>query len=209
MFVAVDDVGTQRSGRVPADGARRAALRPPRDAANRTGGTQKGRPQLGVFAVLGNHDWWFDAPRMRRALETAGIPVLEDQSRLLERDACRFWLAGISDFWEGRHDVVRALAAVPAAAPVVAFTHNPDVFPDVPARVLLTIAAHTHGGQVALPLIGRPIVPSRYGQRYAIGHIVEDGRHLFVSSGIGTSVIPVRFRVPPEVSLLTLHANSH
>jgi predicted MPP superfamily phosphohydrolase len=89
---------------------------------------------------------------------------------------------------------------------VLAFTHNPDVFPQVPHRVALTIAGHTHGGQVALPFVGRPVVPSKYGQRYAIGHVVEDARHLFVSPGIGTSVVPVRFQVPPEISVLTLRS---
>ena len=68
------------------------------------------------------------------------------------------------------------------------------------------IAAHTHGGQVYLPGLGRLVVPSKYGQRYAIGHVVENGRHLFVSAGLGTSIIPVRFLVPPEISLLTIRA---
>lgn len=163
---------------------------------------------LGVFAVLGNHDWWFDAPRVRAALESNGIPVLEDAATRIHGSACDFWLVGISDYWEGRHDVPGALAQVTDEAPVLAFTHNPDIFPDVPARVNLTIAGHTHGGQVYLPLIGRPIVPSRYGQRYAIGHVVEQGRHLFVSSGLGTSIIPVRFLVPPEVSVLTLRSSA-
>jgi len=74
----------------------------------------------------------------------------------------------------------------------------------VPARVSLTIAGHTHGGQVKLPVIGAPVVPSRYGQRYAAGHVAEDGRHLYVGTGTGTSILPVRFRVPPEVVVLTL-----
>jgi predicted MPP superfamily phosphohydrolase len=78
------------------------------------------------------------------------------------------------------------------------------VFPDVPARVALTLAGHTHGGQVLLPLIGRPVVPSRYGQRYAAGHVVEDGRHLFVTTGIGTSIVPIRIGVPPEIVVLTI-----
>jgi predicted MPP superfamily phosphohydrolase len=87
---------------------------------------------------------------------------------------------------------------------VVLLTHNPDVFPFVPGRVALTLAGHTHGGQVRLPLIGRPVVPSQFGQRFAAGHVVEGGRHLFVATGIGTSILPVRFRVPPTVTLLTL-----
>jgi predicted MPP superfamily phosphohydrolase len=78
----------------------------------------------------------------------------------------------------------------------------------VPARVALTIAGHTHGGQVRLPLVGPPIVPSRFGQRFAAGHIVEGGRHLFVATGVGTSIIPVRFRVPPAVTILELEPES-
>jgi len=72
--------------------------------------------------------------------------------------------------------------------------------------VALTLAGHTHGGQVALPILGRPVVPSRYGQRYAQGLVIEDGRALFVSPGIGTSLLPVRFGVPPEISMVTLAA---
>jgi predicted MPP superfamily phosphohydrolase len=159
-----------------------------------------------VWAVLGNHDWWLDARRVRRALESVRISVLEDAAVPVRRGSCHFWLAGIGDFWEGRHDIARALESVPDAAPVIAFTHNPDIFPDIPPRVSLTIAGHTHGGQVYVPLIGRPIVPSRYGQRYAIGHIVEGNRHLFVSSGLGTSIMPVRFLVPPEISLIGLRS---
>jgi predicted MPP superfamily phosphohydrolase len=162
---------------------------------------------LGVWAVLGNHDWWLDAPRVRTALETAGIPVLEDQSRELTRGACHFWLAGISDLWEGRHDVPGTLAGVPPGVPVLVLTHNPDIFVDIPPRVTLTLAGHTHGGQVWLPVLGRPIVPSRYKQRFAIGHIVEQGRHLFVSPGLGTSILPVRFLVPPEISVVRLRAS--
>lgn len=163
---------------------------------------------LGVHAVLGNHDWWLDAPRVRRTLEANGIPVLDDAAVELTRGRCRFWLSGLSDFWEGPHDVARALADVPPGDPVVLFTHNPDVFPEIPSRVTLTIAGHTHGGQVYIPGIGRPTVPSQYGERFAIGHIVEDGRHLFVSSGTGTSIIPVRFLVPPEVSVLELRRSA-
>ncbi|MDA0338941.1 MAG: hypothetical protein O2910_03760 [Proteobacteria bacterium] len=86
-------------------------------------------------------------------------------------------------------------------------THSPDLFPTIPATVTLTIAGHTHGGQVKIPFIGRPIVPSRYGERFAIGHVVEDDRHLFVSAGVGTSIIPVRFLVPPEINVLTLQSS--
>ena len=162
------------------------------------------RARYGVFAVLGNHDWWLDGPRVQAALGRAGIRVLEDASVPVVVNEEPIWFAGVSDFWERPHDVQAALRAVPAGEPVIVFTHNPDIFPEIPARVLLTVAGHTHGGQVRLPLVGRPIVPSRYGQRYAAGSIVEGGRSLFVGTGVGTSIIPVRFRVPPEVVQLVL-----
>lgn len=161
---------------------------------------------LGVYAVLGNHDWWLDADRVRKALERVHIPVLEDDALELKKGEDSLWLSGISDFWEGRHSVETALKKIPQQVPIIAFTHNPDVFPEIPARVAITIAGHTHGGQVLIPFIGRPVVPSRYGERFAAGHIVEGGRHMFVSTGLGTSILPVRFRVPPEISILTVQA---
>jgi predicted MPP superfamily phosphohydrolase len=110
----------------------------------------------------------------------------------------------VSDLYTRPADVGRALASVPEGAPVILLTHNPDVFVNVPARVLLTLAGHTHGGQVNLPLLGRLVVPSQFGERFAIGHVHEDGRDLFVTPGIGTSILPVRFGAPPEISVLTV-----
>src|SRR4030095_10957928 len=112
-----------------------------------------------------------------------------------------------ADLWTRRPDVEGTLRKIPLDRnPIIMLTHNPDVFPDIPARVSLTLAGHTHGGQVNLPFVGRPIVTSTFGQRYAIGHITEQGHHLFVSSGLGTSIIPVRFRVPPEIVILTIRS---
>jgi predicted MPP superfamily phosphohydrolase len=162
------------------------------------------RAPLGVFAVLGNHDWWYDGERVAAALRGAGVTVLENQAARVESGGRGFWLVGVADLWTRRPDIAGALGQVEGGDPVILLTHNPDVFPDVPPRVSLTLAGHTHGGQVNLPLVGRPVVPSQFGQRYAMGHVVEQGRHLFVSGGIGTSIIPVRFRVPPEIIILTL-----
>ena len=162
------------------------------------------RAPLGVYAVLGNHDWWFDGERVTRALEGAGLRVLENGAVRVERDGRAFWLAGVADLWTRTPVIEGALRQVNSDDPVVLFTHNPDIFPKVPPRVSLTLAGHTHGGQVKLPFVGRLKVPSMYGQRYAAGHVVEDNRHLFVTTGIGTSIIPVRFGVPPEVVFLTL-----
>lgn len=164
------------------------------------------RAPLGTIAVLGNHDWWNDGERITKALGAAGLTVLENEARRIERDGRSFWIAGVADLWTRRPDITRSLAGVEGDDPVILITHNPDIFPEVPPRVSLTLAGHTHGGQVNFPFIGRPVVPSKFDQRYASGHVVEDGRHLFVSDGIGTSIIPVRFRVPPEIVILTLRA---
>ena len=164
---------------------------------------------LGVFAVLGNHDHWDGAQRIVDAFRSAGIAFLEDDSVSLSWRQCEFSLVGLSDFIEGQRRYSETLAKVSKGKPAIGFTHNPDAFPLLPATLSLVLAGHTHGGQVYFPFVGRLIVPSRYGERFAAGHIVEETRHLFVSSGIGTSILPVRFLVPPEVSILILRAPPH
>jgi predicted MPP superfamily phosphohydrolase len=158
------------------------------------------RAPLGVFAVLGNHDWKQAGHDMWRALEDAGIEVLENRAV----KAGDFHVAGLADLRCRRPDLPATLATVGPGEPVVLLAHDPDVFPYVPDRVALTLSGHLHGGQVAIPLIRRPAIPSRYGERYARGHVVEDDRHLFVSSGVGTSGLPLRLLAPPEVVVLEL-----
>jgi predicted MPP superfamily phosphohydrolase len=159
----------------------------------------------GVFAVLGNHDWYAGAREIADALVDVGATVLEDSAAPL-RDG--LWVAGVGDYRIRGARVDRALMPVPEDAPVLLLSHDPDAFPYVPARVSLTLSGHTHGGQVAIPRLRRPFVPSHYGERYLQGHIEEGGRHLYLSSGIGTSGVPVRFLRPPEVVILTLRAPS-
>ena len=157
---------------------------------------------LGVFAVLGNHDWKQAGYRMWTALQDAGIEVLENRA-LPAGDA---YVAGLADLRSRRPDLPGTLADIPADAPVILLAHDPDVFPYVPDRVAVTLSGHTHGGQVAIPVLRRLVIPSHYGERYARGHIVEDGRHLYVTSGLGTSGLPLRLFAPPEVVVLELVA---
>lgn len=171
------------------------------------------RAPLGVFAVLGNHDWWTDARGVRRGLEKAGIRVLDNQTARLTLDGHRVWLAGLGDQlaipirggFRGVDDLDATLApTLGNRDPLILLAHEPDIFVRVPSRVTLTLSGHTHGGQVYLPFIGRPFIPSEFGQRFAYGHIVEGGRNLIVSSGLGMTAVPVRFMVPPEIALVTL-----
>ena len=170
---------------------------------------------LGVHAILGNHDWWFGIDGIRGALIKAGIPVMENDAVHLGRSGERFWLAGIGDQiafplgdgkFQGVDDLPGTLARVTTDDPVILLVHEPDIFPHVPARVALTLAGHTHGGQLRLPFIWPALVPSQYGARYAYGHVVEEGRHMVVSGGLGTSKVPLRLGVPPEIVRIELGA---
>lgn len=163
------------------------------------------RARSGVFAVLGNHDWWQGGASVQQALTGAGVQVLEGEASAVEVRGQRMWVLGVPDATTRSDRVEATWQRAPQDAPVLALTHSPDVFPGGPARVRLTLAGHTHGGQVRLPLLGAPMVPSRYGQRYLHGAVEEGGRHLYVTSGLGMSVLPVRWGVPPEVVLLRVN----
>ncbi len=182
-------------------GVRGGTFVPPEEAAVEL---SKLRAPYGKFGVLGNHDWWLDGPRVAAALESAGVTMLENTSTKLTINGQPLWLAGVSDYVASQPDLNSALRGIPEDHPVLLLSHNPDFFPHVPQRVSLTVSGHTHGGQVNLPFIGRPVVPSAFGERFAAGHVVENGRHLYVSTGTGTSILPGRFRVPPEWGVLTL-----
>jgi predicted MPP superfamily phosphohydrolase len=167
---------------------------------------------LGTYAVLGNHDWWVDAATTRAALEARNIPVLENDAGVITlADGSTFWLAGLGDqlAFKGTGRGIDDLAGLTARIPddgraAILLAHEPDIFPQLPARFGLTLSGHTHGGQVRLPFLGRYPVSAEHGQRYCYGHIVEGGRHLVVSGGLGCSGLPVRLGVPPEINLITV-----
>lgn len=194
------------------------------------------RAPLGVHAILGNHDWWEDRTAQkagagpvfgRVALERAGIPVYENEVAKIQWNGRSFWLAGLGDqlallphrkwgrtSWRGVDDLEGTLSKVNDDAPIILLAHEPDIFPRVPDRIALTLCGHTHGGQVRL--FGySPVVPSRFGNRFAYGHVVEADalyagrtRHMVVSGGLGCAIAPVRLGVPPEIVLIELGARA-
>ncbi len=170
---------------------------------------------LGVYAILGNHDWWTDVGDIRNALAAVKIPLLENRALPLGQNGRRFWLAGLGDQlahpngrggFRGVDDLPGTLAQVRGNEPVILLAHEPDIFTQVSDRVAITLAGHTHGGQIRIPFIWPSFVPSAYGARFAYGHIVETNRHMIVSGGIGTSKVPLRNGVPPEILRVELGA---
>jgi len=175
------------------------------------------RPRLGTLGVLGNHDHWEDPERCRRALRGAGVRLVENthvfvtSAALSERPvAGSLCVGGVGDLWEGRVDVAAALGGVDPATPRLLLSHNPDVAERLPApadgavRVDLMLSGHTHGGQVRLPLLGTPIVPSSYGDKYAAGLVRGPRFPVYVSAGLGVTILPLRFRARPEITVIEL-----
>lgn len=173
---------------------------------------------LGRYAILGNHDYWWQggADAVAAGLSGVDIPVLANHARRISAMGHDFWLTGTESIltgprfgfprgtglFHGRDDLAGTLAQTDASAPIIHMAHEPDMFPHIPETVALTLSGHTHGGQVWLPLLGRPMVQSDYGQRYAYGHVSEGERNLIVSGGLGCSHLPLRFGVPPEIVLV-------
>lgn len=172
------------------------------------------RAPLGVHAVLGNHDWWYDGPTVEAQLKLAGVNVMENGRVRISREGGVFWIAGLADYHSERSQPSYSLAlgpqpdaaAVPAGEPVIVMSHWPDAFAVAPDRVALTLAGHSHCGQVNLPFVGRPVAVSDGARRWPCGLYEDRGRRLYVTGGVGTSVMPVRFGQPPEIAVVTLRA---
>ncbi|MET0182032.1 MAG: metallophosphoesterase [Caulobacterales bacterium] len=165
--------------------------------------------KLGVIAVIGNHDVWYDRATITRALQDAGVAVLWNRNVVISRGAQEFIVAGLEDARTSEPDYAEAFDGAPDGLDRIVIMHAPDPFAETPLHIALTLAAHTHCGQVYVPFLGRPMIPSNYGQRYACGLIVEKGLPLYVTAGLGTSILPVRFMTTPEITRITLSAKAN
>lgn len=164
---------------------------------------------LGVFATLGNHDWWHDGEQVRQALTAAGITVLENAAVPLQGAAGSLWLVGIGDDMTGHAQPDKAFAGIPADARLIVMMHDPANASALPSRTLVAFAGHTHGGQVRLPFYGALLTPGRAPRQHAYGWLPDVPAPTFVTSGIGTSILPVRFNCPPETVVLRLSGKEH
>lgn len=163
------------------------------------------RPRLGVFAVLGNHDFAVDAEEITRALETHGIRVLRNSNSLVHDRGASLWVVGVDDLWSNADDLRAAVAGVPARDPKLLLCHNPlGIHQAAAYGIDLVLAGHTHGGQVKLPLLGSLYARSKLGERFIEGWNRLDSTQIYVSRGIGKVVIPVRVGCRPEIACLRL-----
>jgi predicted MPP superfamily phosphohydrolase len=163
------------------------------------------RGRDGVFACMGNHDYFTDGEEMALALERAGLTVLRNRGVSIRRDDAVLYVAGVDDTWTKRNDLDRALADRPAAARTLLLAHDPVLFPDAAERgVDLTLSGHTHGGQIGVPFFARRFNLARVITRFTTGLYRMGAAALYVNRGLGTTGMPIRLAVPAEIAVLTL-----
>jgi len=176
------------------------------------------RAKYGVIAVTGNHDDWYGHEEVSNAFRSIGYTILDDQIFTVDAGGRKVRILGLMDQlhvgnWAAySNHLKQVIQSDGGSGPIIALEHSPDVLPiitgdlSISSDLRLMLAAHTHGGQVWLPILGTPIVPSSYGQKYSYGHVQENGVDMFVTSGVGTSILPIRFMMPPEVAVLTIRS---
>ena len=160
----------------------------------------KMKSKYGFYTTLGNHDGWYGSEKITKALEQNGIHVLANENLKLNIDGKTIYLAGIEDMMTGNADIQSTLSKT--QTPAILLSHTPDIFPKVWENVSLTLAGHTHGGQIRIPLLGSIFTASKYGNKYAKGYIVERGKKIIITTGIGVSVLPIRFNCLPEIVII-------
>jgi len=180
------------------------------------------QPELGVYAVLGNHDMWNDPTRITGTLEDAGIAVLRDAAVAVSRGGTPLWLVGLDDpgysaytgstleefvplWWNRREALEDLLATLPPTDKRILLLHNPDLNELMEGlRLDLALCGHTHGGQVRLPLLGAAFLPSCMGGKYVGGYAAGPASPVYVNRGLGTTGISARLNCRPEITVLEL-----
>lgn len=158
-------------------------------------------PQYGFYTVLGNHDWLADGIHITKMLQEKNINVLDNSNiRISLNTGESLYIAGVEDYQTKSPNINNALQNTNKST--ILLTHNPDIFPQLTKKITLTLAGHTHGGQVRLPFIGAVIVPSKFRSKYAKGVIKENGNIMIVTQGLGNSILPFRFNCSPEIVLI-------
>ncbi|MFN0140495.1 MAG: metallophosphoesterase [Pyrinomonadaceae bacterium] len=211
IIVLLGDYVTQVRGNKGLSG--RSLAMPMATIADRLAGL---KATYGVYAVLGNHDGWYSDTSVAAELTRVGYKVLQSEIAVIEKDGKRLKILGLIDHlklsprWTRTSADLKPIAESSGEGNLIVLQHSPDIVEVITGELSISkdlrliLAAHTHGGQVWLPILGTPIVPSSFGQKYSYGHVKASGVDMFVTSGLGTSVLPIRFMMPPEIAVLTI-----
>ena len=158
------------------------------------------KSKYGFYTVLGNHDGKGFQSEIINEFQKYNIPILKNTNIKIEDSERTIYIAGLEDLQTGKPNIFKALKNT--NAPIILLMHNPDIFQFVPEQVNITLAGHTHGGQIRLPFIGAVIIPSKYKNKYGYGLINEGDKKMIVTNGIGNSVLDVRFNCIPEIVVI-------
>ena len=186
----------------------------------------KVKAKYGFYTSLGNHDGWYDPAEITKALEENGIKVLANKNMTVNIKGQKVHIAAIEDYDTGNPEIYKALDGIGADGngeynePIIMLSHTPDMFPKMPTAITLVLAGHCHGGQIRIPLLGPIFTASRYGDKYTQGwkqeynhellkvdasrpiKLRKHTKTLFVTRGIGVSILPLRFNCPPEINVI-------
>lgn len=169
------------------------------------------RAPLGIYGVLGNHDFWSGPACVAAICETftrqLGMVWLRNRNVTIEKGGASFHLLGVDDYWEPSCSLAAACRGTSADTLRILLSHNPDINDDISLlneRIDLVLAGHTHGGQIVAPLVGQPVIPSKFGQKYRAGLVRDGDRQTYVSRGVGCLLVPLRLNCLPEATVLTL-----
>lgn len=166
------------------------------------------RAKDGTFAILGNHDHWTDPTAIRGMLADSGMTELSNMVHTLRRGEAVLQLAGVDDYWENKADIEAVMAQLTGNDCAVLLAHEPD-YADVSAatgRFDLQISGHSHGGQVRLPIINRPIILPSFSHKYPVGQYQIGSMIQYTNRGVGTNLPAVRFNCRPEITVYSLRS---
>lgn len=169
------------------------------------------KARFGVYGVLGNHDFWSGKEAVRaittQFTKNLGVVWLRNRAVEIEKGAASISLLGVDDYWEAGSSLPDACKGLGKEDVRILLSHNPDINEEIELskeRIDLVLSGHTHGGQIVVPFIGQPIMPSKFGQKYRIGLVRDGGRQTFVTTGVGHLLFPIRLNCPPEAALIRL-----
>lgn len=184
------------------------------------------KAKYGFYTSLGNHDGWYDPAEIAMNLEENGIKVLANSNAEVNIRGKELYIAGVEDYDTGNPEIYEALKGIGLDKngeynePVIMLSHSPDLFPKMPTAITLMLAGHTHGGQIRIPFLGPIFTASQYHDKYAKGWKQEYNKELlkvdtskpiklqkhiktlFVTRGIGVSILPFRFNCVPEINVI-------